>query len=101
MREIGHEMPKQDQSTFTVESSLTFTFWGIELLSSSCHFKQKCYVLCLDSEDGGFPRTCDFLGIVLCPGLLLGKAFLHKIDPGGAQRVVRTRAILCDGKLSI
>jgi hypothetical protein len=28
-------------------------------------FKQKYCVLCPESEDGGFPRTCDFLGIVL------------------------------------
>lgn len=56
MREIGHEMPKQDQSTFTVESGLTFPFWEIKLLSSSCHSNQSAVFSAQMVKMVGFPE---------------------------------------------
>lgn len=100
MREIGHEIPKQDQSTFTVESGLTFPFWEIKLLSSSCHSNRSAVFSAQMVKMVGFPEPVISWGIILYPGLLV-KVFLHKIDPGRAQRVVRTRVILGNGKLSI
>lgn len=84
MRKISHEMPKQDQSTSTVGSGLTFPFWEIELLSSSCRSNKSAVFSAPMVKMVGFPEPVISWGIVLCPGLLLGKTFLHKNRPRGS-----------------
>lgn len=98
IREIGHETSKQVQGVLTLKSVLTFSFLGTEFLSAVVIQTKSAYVLCPDVD---FPRICDFLGNCSVSWTIVGKGIFIQNRYGDAQRVVRARVILHDGKLSI
>lgn len=91
-------LSKPRQGILTWESALTFSFLGTEFLSAVVIQIKSAYVL---FPDVGFPRICDFLGNCSVSWTIVGKGIFIQNRYRGAQRVIRTRVILRDGKMSI